>query len=43
MADAPAARFSFTKLVVADLERMAALYKEVYCLAEVATFAGEVC
>ncbi len=42
MADAPAARFSFTKLVVADLERMAAFYREVYRLTEVGRYGGEV-
>ena len=34
-------RFSFTKLVVADLERMAAFYKAVYGLTEVGRYRAE--
>jgi predicted enzyme related to lactoylglutathione lyase len=42
MAEAPVSRFSFTKLVVADLARMAAFYEEVYQLTEVGRYGGEV-
>ena len=40
--DAPGSRFSFTKLVVADLDRMAAFYEAVYHLTEVGRYGGEV-
>jgi lactoylglutathione lyase len=40
--DAPAPRFSFTKLVVADLDRIGAFYREVYHLTEVGRYGGEV-
>jgi predicted enzyme related to lactoylglutathione lyase len=42
MAEQPGPRFSFTKLVVADLERMAAFYGAVYHLTEVARYRAEV-
>jgi len=42
MAAAPESRFSFTKLVVADLEAMSAFYREVYGLTEVMRFGAEV-
>jgi predicted enzyme related to lactoylglutathione lyase len=41
MAGDAVARFSFTKLVVADLENMAAFYKAVYSLTEVFRYRAE--
>jgi len=38
----PGSRFSFTKLVVADLDAMAAFYGAVYDLAEVQRYRGEI-
>ncbi len=42
MADGPESKFAFTKLVVADLARMAAFYEDVYRLTEVGRYGGEV-
>jgi lactoylglutathione lyase len=42
MSEQPGSKFSFTKLVVADLERMAAFYGAVYGLTEVARYRAEV-
>jgi catechol 2,3-dioxygenase-like lactoylglutathione lyase family enzyme len=42
MVASPVSRFSFTKLVVADLEAMSAFYQEVYGLTEVVRYSAEV-
>ena len=42
MSGAAESRFSFTKLIVADLPAMAAFYRDVYRLTEVGRYTGEV-